>query len=432
MKASQDKRFRFFRAWLVGVVLLVGAGTRAADWPAWRGADGTGVSQETNLPLHWGTNENVRWRVPLPDRGNSTPIVSRGRVFVTQAIEKENRRTLMCFDRVTGRLLWQRGVEYAKKELTHSTNPQCSASPVTDGECVVASFGSAGLFCHDFTGRELWRRDLGEQIHIWGNAASPMLHGDLCILNFGPGERTFLVALNKRSGQEVWRVTEPGGHSGEKKPEEKKDVWIGSWTTPIVVTTAGHEELLMTWPNRVAAYDPKKGAELWTCQGINPLVYTSPLFDAAQNIVVAMGGFNGKALAVKAGGSGDVTGTRRVWVHPRTKQRIGSGVIHDGHIYIHNDPGVAECFEVATGRLVWEERLRGPAATSDSWSSMVRAGDRLYVINKGGDAFVLRASPRFEVLATNSVRETTLASLVPSEREIFIRTYRNLWCIGAP
>src|SRR6185369_3882568 len=117
----------------------------------------------------------------------------------------------------------------------------------------------------------------------------------------------------------------------------------------------------------------------------------------------------GKALAVKAGGSGDVTGTRRVWVHPRTKQRIGSGVIHDGHIYIHNDPGVAECFEVATGRLVWEERLRGPAATSDSWSSMVRAGDRLYVINKGGDAFVLRASPRFEVLATNSVRETTLA-----------------------
>ena len=380
--------------------------------------------------MRWSTNENVRWRVPLPERGNSTPIIWRNRVFVTQAIDKEGRRMLMCFDRANGKLLWQQGPIYPEKELTHETNPQCAASPVTDGERVVASFGSAGLYCYDFTGKELWHRDLGKQVHIWGNAASPILHGDLCILNFGPGERTFLIAVDKRTGEDVWKVDEPGGHSGEKKPGDQKNEWIGSWSTPIIVNTSGREELILSWPNRVAAFAPRTGKELWTCGGLNPLAYTSTLYDEAKGIVVGMGGFMGKSLAVKAGGTGDVTETRRLWHHPKTKQRIGSGVIHESNIYILNDPGVAECFELETGKLVWEERLRGPAPKSDNWSSMVLADGKLYAINQGGDAFVLKASSKFEVLATNSIGETTIASLAPSDEEIFIRSYQALWCIG--
>ena len=146
-------------------------------------------------------------------------------------------------------------------------------------------------------------------------------------------------------------------------------------------------------------------------------------------IIVAMGGFNGMSLAVKAGGTGDVTETRRLWHHPKTKQRIGSGVLHDGHIYILNDPGVAECFELETGRLVWEERLRGPAAKSDNWSSMVLADGKLYAVNQGGDAFVLKASPKFEVLATNSLGEATIASMAASDGDLFIRTHKALWCL---
>jgi outer membrane protein assembly factor BamB len=161
---------------------------------------------------------------------------------------------------------------------------------------------------------------------------------------------------------------------------------------------------------------------------LNPLVYTSPLY--ADGVIVAMGGFNGMALAVKTGGNGDVTETHRLWHHPKTKQRIGSGVIHDGHIYIHNDPGVAECFELQTGKLVWEERLKGPGPKSDNWSSMVLAGDRLYVINKSGDAFVLRADPKFELLATNSLCEPMDASLAPSDGELYVRTHKALWCIA--
>jgi len=396
----------------------------ADNWPQWRGPAGTGVSAEKNLPLHWGTNENVRWRVPLPERGNSTPIIWGKRVFLTQAAE--NRRTLMCFNRADGKLLWQSGVTYPEKESTHETNPLCSASPVADGERVIASFASAGLSCYDFDGKQLWHRDLGKQAHIWGNGASPIIHGDLCILNFGPGERTFLIAVSKKTGETVWQVDEPGGDSGQEKPGEKPN-WVGSWSTPIVIKVNGREELIMTWPKRVAAYDPKAGQELWTCGGLNPLIYTSPLY--SDGTIVAMGGFMGMALAVKADGRGDVTQTRRLWHHPKTKQRIGSGVIHNGHIYILNDPGVAECYELKSGNLVWEERLSGKGPDNSSWSSMVLADGRLYVINHSGDTFVLKASPKFELLATNSLGETDNASLAVSDGDIFIRTHKALWCL---
>jgi outer membrane protein assembly factor BamB len=412
----------FFLGPLLAVTLCGG------NWPAWRGPEGTGVASEKNLPLHWSTNENVRWHTALPERGNSTPIVWNDRVFLTQT--RESRRTLMCFDRANGKLLWQEGPSFPEKEMSHDTNPQSSSSPVTDGERVIAWFGSAGLFCYDLKGKEIWHRDLGQQRHIWGYGSSPIIHGDLCILNFGPGPRTFLIAVEKRTGKTVWQVDEPGGDSGEDKPGESKPTWIGSWSTPIIIKAAGREELVLSWPKRVVAFDPATGKEFWTCSGINPLAYTSPIYDEEKEIIVAMGGFGGMALAVKAGGSGDVTQTRRLWHHPKTKQRIGSGVIHGGYIYILNDPGVAECFELETGKLVWEERLKGPGSRSDNWSSMIVSDRKLYAINQGGDAFVLKASPKFEVLATNSMREPTIGSMAVSDGQIFIRTYKNLWCIG--
>lgn len=414
-------------------ILIAGAvwaelGAQAENWPAWRGPAGTGVANEENLPLRWGTNENVRWRTPLPERGNSTPIVWSNRVFVTQAVEAEKRRALLCLDRATGQLLWQQGAVVAASEPTHETNPQGSSSPVTDGERVVAWFGSAGLSCYDMNGKELWHRDLGRQKHIWGWGSSPALHGDLCYLNFGPGEPSFLVAFEKKTGKELWRVAETNADSGEKKPGQEKAVWTGSWSTPVIIKAGGREELILTWPKRVVGLEPKTGRELWSCAGINPLVYTSPLYDQKKEIVVAMGGFGGMSLAVKAGGTGDVTESRRLWHHPKTKQRIGSGVIHDGYIYILNDPGVAECFELETGKLIWEERLRGPAAKSDNWSSMVLADGKLYAINQGGDAFVLKANPKFEVLATNSLGEATIASMAVSDGDLFVRTHKALWC----
>lgn len=389
----------------------------ADNWPQWRGPEGTGVCAEKNLPTTWSTNRNIRWKTLLPEPGNSTPIIWEKRVFVTQAVGQ--RRTLMCFDRANGKLLWQSGVTYPEKELTHETNPQCSGSPVTDGERVIVSFGSAGLFCYDLDGKEIWHRDLGKQSHMWGVAASPVLHGDLCVLNFGPGVRTFLIAVNKKTGDTVWQHDEPGGAA---------DKYIGSWSTPLVIKAGAREEMIVLYPQRVAAFEPKTGRELWTCRGLNPLVYTSPLY--ADGIVVAMGGYSGSALAVKAGGTGDVTETRRLWQVPKTKQRIGSGVIADGHIYILNDPGIAECFELQTGKLVWEQRLKGPGAKADNWSSLVLAEKNLYAVNQSGDGFVFKASPQFQVVSTNSLGELTRASVAVSDGELFIRTYKHLWCIS--
>ncbi len=415
--------------WLCLELLISSMLVDAGDWPSWRGARGDGRSDAQQVPRRWNTNQNVAWRVPLPDRGNSTPIVWGPRLFVTQATEDGRRRNLMCFDRTTGKLLWTKSASVETPEPTHETNPQCAASPAADAERVVAWFGSAGLYCYDHSGNEIWRRELGPQRHIWGNASSPLLHDGLCFLNFGPGEPSFLLAVNIKTGKEIWRINEPNANSGEKKPGDQRTVWVGSWSTPVIARLGAREELLLSWPLRLLALEPKSGQELWSCSGLNPLVYTSPLYDEASRAIVAMGGFSGMALAVTAGGSGDVTESRRLWHHPKTKQRIGSGVIHQGHIYIQNDPGVAECWELSSGKLVWEQRLVGASPRGDSWSSMVLAEDRLYVINQGGDTFVLRASPKFEIVAVNSIGETTMASLVPCTGEMFIRTHKALWRI---
>ena len=403
----------------------------ADNWPAWRGAEGLGITRERNLPLQWSATENVRWKIALPDLGNSSPILWRNRVFITQALEKQQRLTVMCFDRAEGKLLWQAGTSSAANGPTHRTNPYCSSSPVTDGERVIAWFGSAGLFCFDLNGKELWHRDLGKQSHIWGYGSSPIIYRDLCILNFGPGERSFLIALNKKTGDTVWQVDAPPLPTKERTDgfAGKPDGEIGSWSTPLVLEINGRDELIMSWPGQLRGSDPKTGKELWHCDGLDPLVYASPIY--GEGVLVAMSGFMGSAIAVKTGGSGDVTATHRLWKKDRTKNRICSGVIAGGHIYVMNMEGIAECLELNTGRVVWEERLTGSGPKSDSWSSMVLAGDKIYLPNQSGDVIVLRASPRFDVIAVNSIgNEMCNASLAVSDGELFLRTDKHLWCIS--
>lgn len=398
----------------------------AENWPMWRGPRGDGTSMESGLPLKWSASEQVLWKTPLPEGGNSTPVLWGDRLFLTQALEKEGRRLLLCYEAASGQKLWEAGTTYGENELTHRTNPFCSGSPATDGEVVLAFFGSAGLYAFDLQGRELWRRtDLGKLRHIWGSGTSPVLARERVFLNFGPGADAMLYALERKTGKTLWCHHEPGGDSGEGGGKK----WLGSWSDPLLRTVASREELFMTWPGRACAYDPATGRELWTCSGLNKLVYNSPLY--ADGLVVAFGGYNGMGLAVKAGGEGDVTSTHRVWSLPKVSQRIGSGVLHAGHHYILSDPGIAECRDLKTGQLVWSERLKGPGPTGQNWSSLVLTADGLcHAVNQGGDAFVFRASPQFELLATNSVGEKIIGSMAISGGRIFLRGYRHLWCIG--
>ena len=397
------------------------------DWPQWRGIQGDGRSNERGLPVKWSATENVVWKLALPEAGNSTPVIWRNRLFLTQPDTAGSRRTLWCVDVSTGQKLWERGVEWKHPDPTHSTNPLCSSSAVTDGERVVAWFGSAGLFCYDMDGTELWTFQPGEQRHIWGYGSSPVLWGDLCFLNFGPGENSRLLALDKRSGRLVWEHAEPLDADGTAEAKYQSADYTGSWSTPVIATVSGREQLLLSVPFRLRSFEPLTGRELWSSEGTNALCYTSPLTDGS--VVVAMGGYNGMSVAVRGDGVGDVTGSHRVWRHPRTKQRIGSGVIEGGHIYIHNDPGIAECIELSTGELKWEQRLTG-AGKATNWSSVTYADGVCYSLNQGGDCFVFRASPEFEQISINSLGESSNSSVAISNGRLYLRTHGHLWCIG--
>ncbi|MEY2408628.1 MAG: hypothetical protein QOF48_1298 [Verrucomicrobiota bacterium] len=413
------------------VLLTGGASVSAANWPSWRGPDGQGISTEKDLPFRWSATENVRWKIALPDRGNSTPVVWGDKVLFTQAIDEKHERSLLCVARSDGRLLWQKSVIYTAKEGTHESNPFCSASPVTDGQRVIVCHGSAGVLCYDLDGKELWRRDLGKQEYEWGNGSSPVLHDKVCVIYFGPGKNSRLMGLDKNSGKTLWEYSEPAIETGKRTDgfRGQEPGMVCTYSTPLIVQSGLRHELIMSFPRYMRAFDPLAGRELWTCDGLNPLVYTSPI--AADGIVVAMGGFSGNTIACKTGGSGDITTNGRLWQTVRTKSGIGSGVIHDGHIYILNSGGIAECIELKTGKSLWTERPRGTGPKSDSWSSMVLAEDRLYILNQSGDCIVLRASPKFEQLAVNSIgNELCNASLAVSDGDFFIRTHKQLWCIS--
>lgn len=401
--------------WLGGVE----SSLPAADWPAWRGPNGDGICAETNLPVRWSATEGVRWRVALPEAGNSTPIVWGKRVFLTQSLAGENRRALMCFDRQDGRLLWQAGVGVTGKERTHSTNPHASASPVTDGERVVCWFGSGGLAAYDFSGKELWRTELGRHDHSFGYGGSPVLHGDLCFLNFGPGPREFVVAVDKHTGREVWRheSTTPGAN----------DIY-GMWSTPLVITWKGQLQLLSALRDQLAGLEPRTGSVLWQATNGGIQAKTSPI--AGEGVVVMSGDLKASEIAVRLGGKGDVTETHTLWRKEPPKRRIGTGVIRGGHYYGVQTAGLADCLELETGKVVWEERLRSSGANTAAWSSVMLAEDRLYLVNQAGDVFVLRASPQYELLAVNSIGERSNSSVVPADGELFLRTHQALWCIA--
>ncbi len=406
----------------------------AESWPVWRGdIEGSGKTAETNLPLTWGPEKNVRWRVALPERGNSTPVIDQGRVFVTQAVDADKFRGLYCYDRESGALLWKTGLTYDKDERSHRDNPYCSASPATDGKHVFAAYGSAGVACYTLEGKQVWHRDLGAIDHEWGNSSSPVLHGKLCFIYQGPGKGAHLVALDKESGETVWRYDEP-----EWKPGERTDGFrgrsdgegiIGSFSTPIlIVAKNGREELVMTFPTEVRAFDPATGKSLWHCGGLNPLVYTSPVY--ADGIIIAMGGYQGNSLAVRTGGDGDVTDTHRLWHKERHNGGIGSGVAKDGHFYYHDSGGIVTCLEIESGDTKWEERLPGKGK---SWGSFVLSGHTIYSLSQPGDSALIKANPeKFEPIGeVSDLKEHTNASIAVSEGELFIRTYDALWCIGS-
>jgi outer membrane protein assembly factor BamB len=399
--------------------------TSGGDWVQFRGPGGQGISDEKSLPVKWSSTENIAWQVDLPGPGASCPIVVKDRVYITSYTgyglaaavgeQKDLHRHLLCFDRATGNPIWKKEFEPKLPEHQYqgegSYHGYAASTPASDGERLYVFFGKSGVFCFDLNGRELWHVSVGDGLNGWGSGCSPILHGNLLIINASI-ESGALVALDKMTGSEVWR---------------QKDI-RSAWNTPIIAAGKDRTELIVSTEPRLMSFDPANGTPLWNADGVHR--YVCPSVVAHDGVVYAIGGGH-TSVAVRMGGSGDVSSTHTVWKHSKGSN-VGSPVYLDGHLYwVHDENGTVCCQNAATGETVFQERLE--PRPGRIWSSLVLADGKLYIVSQKDGTFVVAAKPKFELLAFNKFEgddSRTNASPAVHNGQLLLRTDRRLYCIG--
>jgi outer membrane protein assembly factor BamB len=396
-----------------------------AGWPRFRGPSGQGTSAATGLPVEWDQTKNLVWKTALPGPGASSPIVYGDRIYLTcytgyfipdqpGGSLEQLQRHLVAVQLEDGRILWDQAESARLPEEERIRDHGYAANSVAaDAERVYAFFGKSGVFAYDHQGQRLWQADVGSNTNGWGTAASPVLYEDLVLINASI-ESESLLALDRRTGAEKWRA------GGIRE----------SWNTPLVVTAAsGRQELIVASQGSVLAFEPRSGQPLWSCQ-TDIGWYMVPSLVAADGIVYCLGGRSGTAaLAVRAGGSGDVTATHRLWTSQKGSN-VSSPVYLDGHLYwTHESREIAYCALAATGEVVYEQRLN---RAGQFYASALLADGRLYYVNRGGKTFVVAATPQFELLAVNDLsdRSTFNASPAVIGNRLLLRSDKYLYCVG--
>jgi outer membrane protein assembly factor BamB len=418
----------------------------AANWPQWRGPDGSGISTEKNLPIEWTPTKNIKWKTAIDGRGHSSPIVWGNKIFLTTAVEGEvvpgakavthmnegqvflhpdsvgadHKHTfkVMALDRNTGKILWEtvawQGTPYDNR---HRKSSYASSTPATDGKLVYAFFGTEGLYAYDYNGKLAWKAQLGNLGTVgMGTGTSPILFENLVIVQCDEenGESSFIVALDKKTGKEVWRTP--------------RKVQV-SWATPILVRTAKRPELITSGTEFVISYDPATGKELWRHKGVDSNAIPSPV--ANSDMVFLVAGFPAKiAMAIKLGGSGDLTGTPNVpWTYAKGTAYVPSPILYGDYLYLTTDRGILTCIDAKTGEVKYEGgRIPIPATFT---ASPVAFDGKILMTSEDGDTFIVKAGPKHEILGTNSVGEAVYASPAIADGRIFIRGEKNLYCIGS-
>lgn len=408
------------RSAVVPVCLLLAAVAVAADeWPEFRGATGQGNASGAEPPIEWSTTKNVAWRQPVPGAGWSSPVIGGGRVFLTSrlaAATGDVSLQLLCFDAATGQIEWQAEI-FGSAEVPprpgHEKSLPASATAVIDGEHIYVYFGHHGAACLDRSGRIVWRNPLLRFDSGPANASSPVIVGDRFIYLAEGAIAPSVVALDKHTGKILWRVR-------RTLPTKLKF----SFGTPLAIVGAGRSQLIVPGDGSVAALDPQDGREIWRVRHSEIYaVMPRPVF--AHGLVFVSAGYNrGELRAIRPDGTGDVTDTHVVW---RTIKGapVTPGLVAAGdELYAVNDAGVATCWEAATGRVVWQERIPGNYSASP-----IAADGRIYFQNETGIGTVLRAGRAFAELASNDLGEPTLASYAVAEHAVFIRTAGHLYRI---
>ncbi|OFW40224.1 MAG: hypothetical protein A3J29_08630 [Acidobacteria bacterium RIFCSPLOWO2_12_FULL_67_14b] len=391
----------------VSAVVLIGApadvrmlevtGEGAKYWPRWRGPSGQGQVPAGQYVDRWSPTTNVQWKVAVPGRGNSSPIVWGDRLFLTSARDNGRRLSMFAFARKDGSRLWETDIPQNGVEYVHEKNGYASATPATDGELVYASFGRHGLAAFDFNGKLVWHRKFGVIDNYHGPAGSPVLYKDRIFLyqdqNPSPGQTAFVAAFDKKTGRTIWQTprTETVG-----------------WGTAVVISTGERDELVINSQRRVAAYDPDTGRELWTVRGMTFEVIPTPV--VGHGLVFTSSGRAGPTLAIRPGGTGDVTATHVAWSSPRGSPFVPSGIVVGDLLYLINDmQSILTVFEAASGKLVYQDRL-GVAMREGFSASPVHVNGKLFFTNDEGQTFVVEAGRTFKLLHVNELGARTLAS----------------------
>jgi outer membrane protein assembly factor BamB len=384
----------------------------AADhWPRFRGPSGQGWTGKKRLPVHWNKDgTNLVWRIKTPAQGNSSPIIWGERIFVTGAIAQGAERWLYCISRSDGRLLWARQAPPKPPESdVRDKNGYASATPVTDGERVIAFLGSCGLVCFDFEGTLLWHYDALPFHTTHGTGSSPVLYRDLVILVHDQNLiDSVFVALDKRTGKRVWT-------------QARKRAM--GWGTPVVVHVGDRDELVFAGGETVKGYDPNTGKELWSLAG--PTHEVVPTIVVGPDLIYSASGRNGPTLGLRPGGTGDVTRTHLVWRTVRGGPHVPSPIYLADRLFTVNDTGIATCLDAVSGKLLWQARI------ADRFSaSPIEAGGLLYFPSETGITYVLRAADKFVVAARNDLGSPILASPAVAGNHIIMRTQDELVCVG--
>ena len=395
------------------------------DWPRFRGPGGMGISDATGLPVEWDQSKNLVWKTALPGPGASSPITFGDRVYLTcytgyfipdepGGSLEQLKRHLIAVRLDDGQIVWEKAVAAKLPEEERIRDHGFAANSVAvDAERVYAFFGKTGVLAFDHDGNQLWQTDVGSKTNGWGTAASPVLYKDLVFINASV-ESESLVALDRKTGEEKWRA------GGIRE----------AWNTPLVVTAAsGRQELVVASQGSVLAFDPDSGESLWSCQ-TDIGWYMVPSVVAADGVVYCLGGRSGTAaLAVRAGGSGDVTETHRLWISKKGSN-VSSPVYLDGHLYwMHESLGIAFCAKADTGEIVYEERLD---RSGQVYASALLGAGRLYYVTRPGKTFVLAAKPQFEQLAVNDLSDRGVFNGSPAVagNRLLLRSDKYLYCVG--
>lgn len=412
-----------------------------ANWPNWRGPFFNGsAAADARPPLRWDATTNVQWVVDLPGEGSATPIVWGQQIFVLSAEATERRAerppahetsktippdvyyrfVVTSVDRASGRVLWQKlATEQVPHEGKHTTHTYAAGSPVTDGERLYASFGSRGLYCYTLAGELVWQKDLGDMRTRfgWGEAVTPALAGELLIVNWDQEEGSFITALNKQTGETVWKVDRPGE--------------VTSWNTPLVVDYQGQQLVVVNGAERARAYDAATGREVWSCGGQTINAIPSPL--RFNDFVVCMSGYRGaEAWGIPLNSSGDVTGAKSLlWHHTQGTPYVPSPTLSGSRLYFTAaNTGVLSCLDVQTGKpLVERRRLNGIPSL---YASPLAANGHLYFVSREGSTCVLRDDAALEDVALNTLPGTFDASPVAVGRQLLLRSWTQLYSLAEP